>query len=163
MYVWSTGRRFGYEDAFPARDNFHHFPGRRRRRPFADDSIHVGYGDRVSVGGPCHSGAAQRVRLAGQSSSRLRRLLTPGPHHEPPLLGAGRKLGHIRVRTESRLIIACQTTAPRCAASANASIQANTRWAQFAATASDLSLATSLGSSKSPNHETARPPAVDPR
>src|ERR1700684_1046040 len=94
---------------------------------------------------------------------------TPSPapelraDHDARLLGAGRKLGHIRVSTESRLIIACQTTAVRCAANTNASIQANTRCAQLAATARLLSLATSLGSSKSPNHETALPPALEPR
>src|SRR5277367_3801774 len=94
---------------------------------------------------------------------------TPSPapeyraDHDARLLDAGRKLGHIRVSTESRLIIACQTTALRCVASTNASIQANTRCDQFAATARFLSLATRLGSSKSPNHETALPPAVDPR
>src|ERR1700677_1886777 len=83
--------------------------------------------------------------------------------HDAPLLDAGRKLGHIRVSTESRLMIACQTTALRCAASTNASIQANTRCAELAATARTLSLATSLGSSNSPNHETALPPAIEPR
>src|SRR5271163_3414922 len=81
--------------------------------------------------------------------------------HDAPLLEAGRKLGHIRVSTESCLIAACQTTAPRCAASTNASVQANTRCAQLAATSRNLSLATSFGSSNSPNHETALPPAID--
>src|ERR1700677_3465446 len=83
--------------------------------------------------------------------------------HDARLLGAGRKLGHIRVSTESRLIIACQTTAVRCAANTNASIQANTRCAEIAVTARTLSLATSLGSSNSPSHETGWPPAIDPR
>src|SRR3984957_15986878 len=94
---------------------------------------------------------------------------TPSPvperqaDYDAPLLDADRKLGHIRVSTESRLIIACQATAPRCAASANASIQAKTRGAPPPPPAAHLSLATSLGSSNSPNHETGRPPAVDPR
>src|ERR1700733_421104 len=93
---------------------------------------------------------------------------TPSPaperraDHDVPLLESGRKLGHIRVSTESCLIAVCQNTAPRCAASTNATIKANPRCAQLAATARFLSLATSLGSSNSPNHETARPPAVDP-
>src|ERR1700677_4355187 len=83
--------------------------------------------------------------------------------HDARLLGAAGKLGHIRVSTESRLSIACQTTALRCAANTNASIQANTRCAELAVTARTLFLATSLVSANTPSHETGWPPAIDPR